>query len=156
MPRTLLKEPDVIMIIIVSFTLFGGLLLAWIIYALSEKYGWTKRYCTDVDYHKKNLDMSLSDFHSRSADITLETKTHLQGKRIKFEDLSDDEDIAADDLLDYKDQLKVESFNSESLYQILEDELGSTKTLIQDQDVNSTQAGFTGPMIITTVRHSGL
>ena len=69
--------------------------------------------------------------------------------------LSDDEDIAADDLLDYKDQLKVESFNSESLYQILEDELGSTKTLIQDQDVNSTQAGFTGPLIITTVRHSG-
>ena len=143
MPRTLLKEPDVIMIIIVSFTLFGGLLLAWLIYALSEKYGWTKRYYTDVDYHKKNLDMSLSDFHSRSADITLETKTHLQGKRIKFEDLSDNEDIAADDLLDYKDQLKVESFNSESLYQILEDELGSTKTLIQDQDVNSTQAGLT-------------
>ena len=67
-----------------------------------------------------------------------------------------DEDIAADDLLDYKDQLKVESFNSESLYQILEDELGSTKTLIQDQDVNSTQAGFTGPLIITTVPHSGL
>ena len=88
--------------------------------------------------------MSLSDFHSRSADITLETKTHLQGKRIKFEDLSDDEDVAADDLLDYKDQLKVESFNSESLYQILEDELGSTKTLIQDQDVNSTQAGLNG------------
>ena len=129
------------MIITVAATLLIGLLLAILIYACSEWFGWKKRLYTDVPARATNKLVKLGDFHSRNADIDMEVKTHLHGKRIVFEDLSDDEEIE-DDLLDYKDQLKVEAFNTETLYDMLTEEVVKTADAVGDHEKRSNQVYY--------------
>ena len=140
MPRTLLLAPDWAMIITVAVTLLFGLLLALLIYGCSEWFGWSKRIYTEVPARQSNKLMKLGDFHSRNADIDMEVKTHLHAKRIVFEDLSDEE--IEDDLLDYKDQLKVEAFDTETLYEMLGEEVNHTAEAISEHEKRSNQVYY--------------